>query len=242
MEGATTMSNELQVKPKDEVYYKVSGQEIKLSPSIVQQFITKGNGQISKEEAVNFIQLCRYAELNPFLNEAYLIKFGSQPAQMVTSKEALLKRASRQPDYEGMTSGIIVMVGDDVRQKQGQMLYPGEKLLGGWAEIYRSLFKKPVYVEVAFEEYNTGKSTWAKMPANMINKVAEAAALRRAYPEQLGALYVEEEPSGHDLQQAVVVKEKNETTNQLLNDFKQPEVIEAEEVTADAEQAELELG
>lgn len=218
-----------------EVIYLAGNQEIKLSPSIVQQFITKGNGQISMAEAVNFMQLCRYAELNPFLNEAYLIKFGQNPAQMVTSKEALLKRASRQPDYKGMESGIVVLSGDDVRVKKGQLLYPNERLLGGWAEIYRGDFEKPVYVEVGFDEYDTGKSTWKKMPANMINKVAEAAALRRAYPEALGALYIEEEPSPHDLKEAVEVKEKSETTTVLLEGFNKgdSEVEEVEKIEED---------
>lgn len=220
---------------KSAMIYQAGGNEVKLSPNIVQQFITKGNGKITKEEAINFMQLCRYAELNPFLNEAYLIKFGSQPAQMVTSKEALLKRANRQTDYKGMTSGIVVISGDEVKQKEGQLLYPNEKLLGGWARVKRGDFDDPIYVEVAFEEYNTGKSTWAKMPANMINKVAEAAALRKAYPEQLGALYTEEEPSAHDLKEAVIVDEKSEKTNELLSGFKKED-----EVIVDAEQIELE--
>jgi len=223
-----------------EVNYMAGNQEIKLSPSIVQQFITKGNGQITMTEAVNFMQLCRYAELNPFLNEAYLIKFGQNPAQMVTSKEALLKRASRQPDYKGMESGIVVLAGDEVRIKKGQLLYPNERLLGGWAEVYRSDFEKPVYVEVGFDEYDTGKSTWKKMPANMINKVAEAAALRRAYPETLGALYTEEEPSVHELKEVVEVTEKSETTAVLLDGFNK-NASEVKEVAEDDESIELEL-
>lgn len=180
----------------NEITYQANGQEIKLSPNIVQQFITKGNGNITSQEAFNFIQLCRYQELNPFLNEAYLIKFGNQPAQMVTSKEAILKRAARQKDYQGMTSGLVVVDKDgNVNHKKGQILYPNETLLGAWAEVYREDFKEPVYSEVAFEEYDTGKSTWSKMPANMINKVAQAKALREAYPEQMGSMYLEEEPT-----------------------------------------------
>lgn len=227
---------------KRSMIYQVGGNEVKLSPTIVQQFITKGNGKITDEEAINFMQLCRYAELNPFLNEAYLIKFGNQPAQMVTSKEALLKRANRQADYRGMTSGIVVIAGEEVKKKEGQLLYPNEKLLGGWAEVIRADFDKPIYAEVGFEEYNTGKSTWAKMPANMINKVAEAAALRKAYPEQLGALYTEEEPTVNELESSVVKDVTNEKSTQLLDDFKtQHSDKEEKEVEVDVEQSELEF-
>lgn len=183
----------------NEIVYKANGQDIKLSPSIVHQFVTKGDGNITQQEAVNFIQLCRYAELNPFLNEVYLVKYGSQPAQMVTAKEALLKRAARQSDYRGLTSGLVVITKDgNVTHKKGQMLYPNETLLGAWAQLVRDGFPEPFYVEVALEEYNKGKSTWKQMPANMINKVAQAKVLREAYPEQLGALYTDAEPVFHD--------------------------------------------
>lgn len=193
------MSNEIATQ-KNEIVFNAGGSEVKLSPSIVQQFVTRGNGKITPQEAFNFIQLCRYSELNPFLNEAYLVKFGNQPAQMITAKEALLKRASRQPDYKGMTSGLVVVTKDgNVNHKKGQMLYPNEELLGAWAQVIRAKFTEPIYVEVSFSEFNKGQSTWKQMPANMINKVAQAKALREAYPEQLGAMYLEEEPTFNDV-------------------------------------------
>ena len=99
---------EQQKQDRMEMVYQAGGQEVKLSPSIVQQFIIKGQAAISQEEAVNFMQLCKYSELNPFLNEAYLIKYGTSPAQMVVSKEAIMKRANRQPDYNGFKAGVII--------------------------------------------------------------------------------------------------------------------------------------
>lgn len=207
----------------NEVVYQAGGQDVKLSPGIVAQFVTKGNGEITMAEAVNFMNLCRYSGLNPFLNEAYLIKFGQQPAQMVVSKEAILKRASREPDFKGMSSGIITASKDgDINHRKGQLVYPGETLIGAWAEVHRDSYVEPVYAEVGFSEYNTGKSTWKKMPGNMINKVAQNKALREAYPDQLGALYTEEEPSVEDLKKPVKVEpEKEEVTQDLLDEFKQ---------------------
>jgi hypothetical protein len=38
-------------------------------------------------------------------------------------------------------------------------------------------------------EYDTGKSSWAKMPATMIRKVALVQSLREAFPSDLGGLY-----------------------------------------------------
>ena len=213
-----------------EVSYTAGGQEITLTPNLVAQFVTKGNGQISMVEAVNFMNLCKYSGLNPFLNEAYLIKFGSQPAQMVVSKEAVLKRASRESTYEGMTSGIIAVDKENkVHHRKGQLVYPGEKLFGAWAQVYRSDYKNPIYAEVALSEYNTGKSTWKKMPSNMINKVAQNKALREAYPDQLGAMYTEEEQAPTELQSAEAVNpEQEEKAQNILEDFK----VESEEEAA----------
>lgn len=240
-------------KMNQEVSYTAGGQEITLTPSLVAQFVTKGNGKISMVEAVNFMNLCKYSGLNPFLNEAYLIKYGSRPAQMVVSKEAVLKRASRESTYKGMTSGIITVDQDNkVHHRKGQLVYPGEKLFGAWAEVYRSDYENPIYAEVALSEYNTGKSTWGKMPSNMINKVAQNKALREAYPDQLGAMYTEEEPTPDELQSAEVVDPEQEKKAQnILEDFKEKddqnspiktaiEIDEKEQEEVDALLAEVE--
>lgn len=45
-----------------------------------------------------FINLCKYAGLNPWLKEAYCIKYGNEPATMVVGKEAFMKRAEKLMD------------------------------------------------------------------------------------------------------------------------------------------------
>lgn len=213
---------EQQKQDRMEIVYQASGQEVKLSPGIIQQFITKGNVNITQEEAVNFMQLCKYSELNPFLNEAYLIKYSNdRPADMVVSKEAIMKRANKQPDYNGFKAGVIIEKDGELVYRTGQFVTKKEMLLGGWAKVYRKGIEFPFEIEVSLSEYSTGKSTWNKMPGNMIRKVALVAALREAYPEQLGAMYSEEEPTISDLNNSKPVEPvKDEKTEELLNDFK----------------------
>lgn len=222
------MTNEVATNKSQAISYEASGQEIKLSPSIVTQFITKGDGNISEQEAINFMMLCKYAELNPYLNEAYLIKFGNKPAQMITSKEAFMKRAERQPTYKGNKAGIIVLdKNGEIVEREGTIKTKNEELLGGWARVFRSDREEPTYISINFEEFakykydGTLQATWAQMPANMIRKSALVNALREAYPDQLGAMYTEDEPDLQDGTRKVVNDPTaEEKTQDLLNDFK----------------------
>ena len=227
------MTNQLVEQEKQEtqgrkVEFEVNNEIVALSPSIVQQFVTKGNDKITKEEAVNFMMLCKYAKLNPFLNEAYLIKFEGTPAQMIVSKEAFLKRAQRHPKFNGYKAGIVVLRKEDIVKKDGQTLYPNEQLLAGWAEVYRKDIDYPVYVEVSLQEYSTGKSTWRTKPATMIRKVALVNALRETFPEDLGAMYTEEENvnNNHTSQNDTQVTKPMKVVNNLAEEFKKQNAIE----------------
>lgn len=227
------MTNQLVEQEKQEtqgkkVEFEVNNEIVALSPSIVQQFVTKGNDKITKEEAVNFMMLCKYAKLNPFLNEAYLIKFDGTPAQMIVSKEAFLKRAQRHPKFNGYKAGIVVLRNENIVKKDGQTLYPNEQLLAGWAEVYRKDIDYPVYVEVSLQEYSTGKSTWRTKPATMIRKVALVNALRETFPEDLGAMYTEEENvnNNHTSQNDTQVTKPMKVVNNLAEEFKKQNAIE----------------
>ena len=107
---ATGVNNENAVAAQDKgaVMYSVAGQDVKLSYQIVRDFLVKGGGNVSDQDLVQFISICKFNSLNPFLGEAFLVKYGTSPASMIVSKEALMKRADVCPNYDGMQAGIIV--------------------------------------------------------------------------------------------------------------------------------------
>lgn len=179
--------------PKGLTTYQSNGQEVKLSFEIVRNYLTKGNSNVTEADLVQFISICKFNQLNPFLNEAYLVKYGNQPAQMITSKEALFKRAESVEEYQGIRAGIIVKRGGEVEELEGCFSMEDDQLLGGWAEVYRSDRKYPIVAKVSLSEYTKGQATWKEMPATMISKVAKVQALREAFPTKLGALYTAEE-------------------------------------------------
>src|SRR5699024_5659559 len=101
-------------------------------------------GNVTDQELVMFLNLCKFQKLNPFLNEAYLIKFGKQPAQIITSKEAFMKRAESHPKYEGFEAGIIVERNGEMKELEGAVKLPNDKLIGGWAKVQKSDRKQPI--------------------------------------------------------------------------------------------------
>lgn len=182
-------------KAKGEVTYQVAGQNVTLSYQIVRDFLTKGNGNVSDQDLTQFICICKYNQLNPFLGESYLVKFKESPAQMIVSKEALMKRAEANEQYEGLQGGVIVIRNNEAIELEGCFYLPTDKLVGGWAKVYRKDRKFPTTARIRFEEYNKKQSTWNEKPSTMVSKVAKVQALREAFPAQLGAMYTQEEQS-----------------------------------------------
>ena len=144
-------------------------------------------------EAMVFVEFCKALELNPFTHEAYLIKYDSgKPAAFVIGVGTHLKWADQNPNYKGYRSGVIVLdKSGDAVEKEGSFFGRNEQLVGGWAVVSRSDWDEAQKVTVNLREYDTGKSTWKKMPGTMIEKIALAQALRRTYPDEVGRKYRE---------------------------------------------------
>lgn len=212
------------------VVYEVNGQEVKLTGTMVKNYLTRGNDDVTEQELVMFINLCKYQKLNPFLNEAYLVKFKGAPAQIITSKQAYMKRAFEHPKFEGIRAGIIVQRGEETLELEGSFSLPGDVLLGGWAEVYVQDKRFPYVIKINVDEFTKGQSTWKNMPKTMIRKTAMVQALREAFPDKLGSMYTDDESiikddSQHQgVVQQEVQKEIQEKANSQVIDI-EPEVV-----------------
>ena len=196
------MNNQETKKQELAVVYDIDGEQIRLTPSIVQQYIVGDGGKITLPEFKFFTELCKVRKLNPFLKEAYCIKFGSNPAQIVVGKDAVLKRAVLNPTFDGIESGIIVQniqSGEIIERAGTFYLKETERLVGGWAKVYRKDWKDPTYCSVAFDEVAQRKSggalnmNWATKGGTMVEKVAKVRALRETFVEDLGGMYEADE-------------------------------------------------
>ena len=181
--------------------YESGGQRVELSPEIVREYMVSGNKEaVTIQEIVMFMNLCKASGLNPWAREAYCIKYGTEPATMVIGKEAYLKRAEANENFDGFESGVIChdKAGGEIAYREGCFVVPGEEIVGGWAKVYRKDRSHPYVAEVSFDEYAAKKKTgeingqWAKKPGTMIRKVALVQALREAFPSSFGGAFAEE--------------------------------------------------
>lgn len=126
-------------------------------------------------EFLLLMQLAKTYQLDPFAKQIWAVKYGNNPAAIFCGRDGFLAIAHRSGKFDGMESGT---------RKDGDDLI-------GWCRVYRKDMSRPFEVEVYASEYSTGKNLWKDKPRTMIQKVAEAQCLRRAF--SISGLYSPEE-------------------------------------------------
>ena len=188
------------------IVFRAGDEEIKLTKAMVKNYLVNGDAtRVTDQELTMFMMMCKANHLNPWIREAYCIKYGDNPATMVVGKEAFIKRAEASPEYDGMTSGIIVYDPEagSLEYRQGILRVGNEQIIGGWAEVFRKDRQHSTRIEVSMEEYAGRKKDgslngqWSAKPGTMIRKVAQVQALREAFPTAVGGMYTAEE-QGHE--------------------------------------------
>lgn len=187
---------------KNEVVFMANGTQVTLTPETVKNYLVSGDKErVTMQEIVMFINLCKFNGLNPWLKEAYCIKYGTEPATIVPAKDAFMKRAETNPEFDGYKAGLILFDEEsgELTYREGSFFMKGEVLVGGYAEVFRKDRTHPYRAEVSFEEYagkkkdGTLNRQWGSKPATMIRKVALVQALREAFPSNLGGMFTAEE-------------------------------------------------
>lgn len=156
------------------------------------------------DELALFVNQCQRTGLDPFTRQIYFIKDKQGKVTVCSSIDGLRLVAERSDKYEGQTKPE--WCGEDGVWKDIWLddNPPKAARIGVW----KSKFREPTYGVALFDEYagryafddNYGKFKkgdltfmWNKMPALMIAKVAEALALRKAFPNDLSGIYSSEE-------------------------------------------------
>lgn len=187
---------------------------------LITRTIAKG---ATPDELALFIGQCNRTGLDPFSRQIYAIKRWDNKENrevmgVQTSIDGNRLIAQRTGEYEGQTKtewcdkdGVWV----DVWLKNTP---PVAARVGIWRKGFREacygVAKFSSYAQY-FKDKQTGQmklsTFWAKMPELMIGKVAEALALRKAFPQELSGLYTTEEMAQADEPKIIHVEEEPKT-------------------------------
>lgn len=169
---------------------------------ILDQFCapTRNGFKPSVHDARAFMRLCEARGLNPWEGDAFLVGYDTDQGpkfSLITAHQAFLKRAEVHPDFDGMESGVVVQVGDELRDIPGDMAPPNARVVGGWARVHHKQKAIPTYRRLSLQVFAKNTNRWKIDPGGMICKCAEADALRSSYPTKLGGIYLRDElPDG----------------------------------------------
>jgi phage recombination protein Bet len=175
---------------------------------------------LDNDEFAVFMMQAKRFRLDPFARQFTPIVFNKDNPQKrtvnyITNIDGLRLIAHRTGEYDGVAKPVYT------RDKNGNVTHCA-------ISVYKKGASHGFEAEVKFSEYSTGYNLWKSKPETMIAKVAEAHALRKAFPQEMSGLYTAEEMDASQPKQAVekvvpITKVESTQIKQLVAE-KQPDM------------------
>lgn len=147
-----------------------------------------GLGKTPEGDVLAFLHLCQRTGLDPWSRQIYLIERGGKWTPQ-TAIDGFRVIAERRSVYRGQTSPQWCGPDGVWRDVWLEKEPPTAARVG----VLRSDRDEPAYEVCLFAEFDVGNAMWKQKPAHMIKKVAESAALRKAFPQDVAGLVTDDE-------------------------------------------------
>ena len=138
-------------------------------------------------ELAFFLSVAKSSGLNPFMKEIWCYKDNKGNLLTFAGRDGFLKKAQESPLWNGMTSSEVCDNDDfNIDIISGHATHKPDyknrgQILGAYAIVKPKGCELPTIEWASWEKYNKGKFTWVSHPEDMIKKVAETHALKKAY-------------------------------------------------------------
>jgi phage recombination protein Bet len=176
----------------------------------------------TQEEFEHFVEVCRSRSLRPDARQIYFMKAGGR-ATIVLSIDAYRLIAQRTGCYAGINPVQYTL---DAEGKPFSATITVKKIVQGQTCDFSAT---ALFSEYTKPGRDGKKSMWDSMPLSMLEKCAEAKALRKAFPEELSGYYTRDEMEGADdeFQKPARTEPIVQTTDPRIKDWIQRKLKEA---------------
>ena len=156
-------------------------EEKKVTQKLLMDYLTQTNSNLLQNEMAQFVAIATTFNLNPWKREVYAIAYGQgngRKLSIIVGYEVYLRRAEEFPQYDGYETKFNGTGAD----------------MSCTCIVYRKDRNHPIGATVFLREYTQNNQMWNNKPHVMLEKVAIATALRRAFPSVFNGMpYIADE-------------------------------------------------
>lgn len=156
-------------------------EQYQVTQKLLMDYLKQTNSNLLPNEQAQFLAISQTFNLNPWKREVYAVAYGSgdkRKLSIIVGYEVYLRRAEEFPQYDGYETE-----------------FAGEGAnMCCTCKVYRKDRNHPTGATVFLREYTQGNQMWNTKPRVMLEKVAIATAMRRAFPSVFNGMpYIADE-------------------------------------------------
>ena len=161
-----------------------------ISESLLSRVLDQCCKGLSPQQSIEFLSVCAVRKLNPIANQIYAVPrkshtTGQTSIVIQVGIDGLRDIAHRTGEFAGSDEPEWVIADDGLPEKCKVIVYRLGR--GGHRNPYVGV---AYWDEFAPRDLNArGANMWRQFPKRMLEKCAEAAALRKGFPSEVGGFY-----------------------------------------------------